>query len=116
MTESQAAFIESFNHVSGEACRNAFNKGFRKAGEEKNLGEEIALAHSELSECLEGVRAGNPPSTKIPEFTKAEAELADTVIRLMDTAYARGWRLAEAIIAKHEYNLTRPHMHGGKLF
>jgi len=116
VTESQAAFIESFNQVSGEACRNAFNKGFREPGAEKNIGEELALVHSELSEALEGIREGNPPSSKIPEFTKAEAECADAVIRLMDTCYARGWRLAEAILAKHEYNLTRPYKHGGKRF
>ena len=116
MTETQAQFIESFNHMSGEAWRNAVHKGFRQQGFERNIGEEIALAHSELSEALEGVRAGNPQSSKIPEFTKAEAELADTVIRLMDTAFERGWRLAEAIIAKHEYNLNRPHKHGEKLF
>jgi len=116
MTEAQARFIESFNQMSGEAWRNAVHKGFRQQGVERNIGEEIALAHSELSEALEGVRAGNPPSSKIPEFTKAEAELADTVIRLMDTAHDRGWRLAEAIIAKHEYNLNRPHKHGEKLF
>jgi hypothetical protein len=114
MTEAQAQFIDSFNQMSGEAWRNAVAKGFREPGVERNIGEEIALAHTELSELLEGVREGNPPSSKIPEFTKAEAEAADAVIRLMDTCHARGWRLAEAIIAKHEYNLTRSFKHGKK--
>jgi len=114
MTEEQAAFIESFSGMALEAWRNAIRKGFREPGVERNIGEEVALCHSELSELLEGVREGNPRSSKIPEFTKAEAEAADTVIRLMDTCHERGWRLAEAIIAKHEYNLTRPHKHGKK--
>lgn len=112
MTEAQAAFIESFNQVLFQAWKNAVNHGFRDPRVERNIGEEVALVHTELSELLEGVREGNPASSKIPEFTKAEAEAADVVIRLMDTCCARGWRLAEAIVAKHEYNKTRHYKHG----
>jgi len=115
MTESQAQFIESFNEVAYRVVQNAFDKGFREHGAERNIGEELCLIHSEVSEALEGIRRGNPTDDKISQFSSAEAELADAVIRAMDTAYARGWRLAEAIIAKHEYNLTRPRMHG-KMF
>ena len=45
-----------------------------------------------------------------------EVELADAIIRIMDAVRARGWRVAEAIVAKHEYNKTRPFKHGGKEF
>jgi hypothetical protein len=58
----------------------------------------------------------NPPSGHIPEFTAAEEELADLVIRVMDFAAGRGHRLAEAILAKHAFNAHRPRMHGGKAF
>lgn len=76
----------------------------------------IALIHSELSEALEGLRHGNPASDHIPDFNAAEEELADVVIRIMDMAEARGWRVAEAVIAKMKFNETRPYRHGGKEF
>lgn len=76
----------------------------------------IALIQSEASEALEALRAGNPPDDKIPEFSGAEAELADVVIRIADMNTARGWNVGGAIKAKMEMNKTRSHMHGGKKF
>jgi hypothetical protein len=42
--------------------------------------------------------------------------MADVIIRIMDAAQARGWRVAEALVAKAEMNKSRPKMHGGKKF
>jgi NTP pyrophosphatase (non-canonical NTP hydrolase) len=83
---------------------------------ERNDSELIALMHSELSEALEGLRHGNPPSDHIPEFTAAEEELADCIIRILDMCHARGWRIADAMAAKMEFNRSRPYKHGGKKF
>jgi hypothetical protein len=76
--------------------------------------ECVANCHGEISEINEWLRSGNPPDDKIPAYSGAEAEAADTVIRLMNWCKRRGWRLSEAILAKLDYNATRPHRHGGK--
>lgn len=70
----------------------------------------------EVIEAQDNLRIGNPPSEKIPFFTGEEEELADVVLRVMDYSQANRLRIAEAIVAKLEYNSTRPPRHGGKLF
>ena len=92
----------------------AISKGWWN--EDRCDGELIALIHSELSECLEALREGNGKSEKIPLFSKAEEEMADAVIRIMDHCEARKWDLSGAIIAKIGYNSKREYKHGGKLF
>jgi hypothetical protein len=52
------------------------------------------------------------PDDKVPEFSAVEAEFADAIIRMMDQAHARGWRVAQAIEAKMKFNATRAHKHG----
>jgi len=109
-------FVEEWNQLAKAVHETMVQKGFWEPGIEKNDGEQIALMHSELSECLEGIRHGNPASEHIPDFRAAEEELADVVIRIMDTAHARGWDVAEAVEAKMTFNRNRPHKHGGKKF
>lgn len=84
--------------------------------EPRSDGELIALMHSELSEAMEGLRHGDPPSEHIPDFSAVEEEMADTVIRVADYCQQRGFDLAGAIIEKMKYNAERTHKHGGKLF
>lgn len=105
-------FLQSFANVQRMAHQNALDKGFWDT--ERNMGESVALLHAELSELLEALRRGNPASDKIPEFSQAEEEAADVVIRLLDLAGGSKWRLAEAIVAKMGYNVNRPYKHGKK--
>ena len=104
------AFIDAWNTVAEDVHSTAQEKGWWD--EARNDGEMIALMHSELSEALEFLRHGNPADDKIPAYSGAEAELADVVIRLMDMAQGRGWKVAEALVEKLAFNRTRERRHG----
>lgn len=108
-------------------------KGFYE--DKKNIGEMLALIHSEVSEALKCDRNLKYTSycdedmewlTKQPndDFFKSvftdnvkdtfEDELADIMIRVMDLAAFKGINLENHIIAKMRYNSLRPHKHGKK--
>lgn len=109
-----ATFSAYFKMIQAQVHDNAVDKGWWE--EDHNEAELIALEHAELSEALEAMRHGNPPSEHIPEFSGVEEELADVIIRIMDHAAAKGHRVADAVVAKMAFNTTRPHRHGGKAF
>jgi NTP pyrophosphatase (non-canonical NTP hydrolase) len=111
---SKEAFVYQWESIAAAVQEIAVSKGWWKG--DRNNGELLMLMVSELSEALEGLRHGNPPSEHIGEFSAVEEELADVVIRIMDVAVARGWKVAEAIVAKIEFNRNREYMHGGKIF
>jgi NTP pyrophosphatase (non-canonical NTP hydrolase) len=107
-------FAKTFNDMQTAVHNTALEKGWWE--KDRSGGELIALIHLEVSEALEAIRVGNPPSQKLDgKFTQAEEELADVIVRIMDMAEYHGWNIAGAVLAKAEYNKTRPHRHGGKL-
>jgi len=105
-------FIDTFYKLQDIIYQINVQKGFWD--EERSDAEAIALMHSELSEALESARKGWAKDDKIPEYTGVEAELADTIIRIMDFAGRHDLDIASALFDKLEYNIERPFKHGKK--
>lgn len=73
---------------------------------QRNVGELLALIHSEVSEALEGHRKGLMDD-KLPHRSMIEVELADVIIRVFDLAAGLDLDLGGAYVEKMQYNATR---------
>ena len=73
---------------------------------QRNVGELLMLATSELAEALEGHRK-NLMDDKLPHRKMFEVEIADCVIRLLDIAAGMGLDLGGAFEEKMAYNAKR---------
>lgn len=73
---------------------------------DRNVGELIALTHSEVSEWMEGERK-DLMDDKLPHRKMAEVEIADAIIRMLDFAGAAGYDVGGAIAEKLKFNLHR---------
>lgn len=73
---------------------------------ERNVGELLALVHSEISEGLEGHRK-DLMDDKLPHRKMFEVELADALIRIFDIGAGLGLDLEGAYREKMEYNKNR---------
>ena len=92
----------------------AIDKGWLVLGQPRELLHQLMLVVSELSEACEAHREGNPKCNRpnMGEFSHVEEELADAVIRILQIAGEHNFRVVDAIIAKMEFNETRPVKHG----
>ncbi len=83
-----------------------------------NLSNHLMNLHAEVSEAWEEHRSKRTPrETYYREDGKPEGiptELADVLIRVLDTAAAFDIDIAKAVFDKLLFNRTRPHRHGGK--
>lgn len=106
----------SLRALQDAAHNTAVDKGWWE--KKRSLAEQIALMHSELSEALEEVRKEDARPYYVSENGKPEGwavELADCVIRIMDTCGYYGQDLQALVELKMKYNESRPHRHGGKV-
>jgi len=114
---------KTLNELADECYDIAKTNGFHS--EEPNLGNYISNLHSEVSELWEAYR-GNKLFEKcdkahlmeengIEQLNNAEEEIADIIIRVLDTAKVLNIDIDKAVKAKSEFNKTRPYRHGNKL-
>ncbi|AEL98011.1 pyrophosphatase [Mycobacterium phage Patience] len=135
--EGKIKIIEGLTVLATAVARNNYEKGWREPGAvPRPIGDLIALLHSEVTEAFEAYRNNEPelwfeypdketpfeefrtdPDTGETTLGKPQgitSELADVIIRVFDMAAELELPLVEALLAKHEYNQTRPYRHGGK--
>jgi NTP pyrophosphatase (non-canonical NTP hydrolase) len=122
--DTTETFIENLSysgisHVAKQMYQVATEHGFHEGetiGEVSNsrMSEFIANLHGEVSELWEAHRDGKlfAQCNKPVALTCAEEELADIIIRAMDTAHSLGINIGKAIATKTSYNKTRPYKHG----
>lgn len=83
----------------------------------RTFGDEMALLHSEVSEAFEAFRDGVvyvfDEKTGKPEGIVSE--LADVLIRLLDTCDRYDVDLETAVLDKLKYNTGRGYRHGSKI-
>lgn len=122
MNKLEASSISALNALADHVWETAKSKGFHD--EPVPISVSCANLHSEVSEMWESFRVGklHQPCDKaekmvalgLPKLTCLEEELADIVIRALDTARENGVDIARAVAAKDAYNQSRPHKNGGK--
>ena len=108
ITDDQAEALRQMQQTIHQSCIAAGWYNDLATGEpvERNFGEVVALMHSELSEALEGWRK-DLMDNHLTDRKMAEVEIADTIIRILDTAGAEGMDVAGAIRDKFAYNQQR---------
>jgi NTP pyrophosphatase (non-canonical NTP hydrolase) len=103
------------NKLAESIYYNAWAKGFHEyspdfgvAGKDaRHILSWLMLIVTEVAEAAEEVRVGNK--------VKFAEEMADVIIRALDTCYALDIDIDAAVAAKMEKNKARPIKHGGKL-
>ena len=108
LTEEQAVCITKVQTVIHASCVAAGWYTDLETGKRlnRNIPEMIALAHSELSEALEGYRK-NLMDDHLPNRKMIEVEFADTLIRILDTCGYLDLDVGAAMREKFAYNQQR---------
>ena len=117
---------KTINQIADEVHENAVNHGFHDAQlvTDDFFNYQTCNLYGEVAELHQAWRSGewsNPcdkadkmKSLGLRPLTCAEEDYADIVIRVLDQCRRLNIDIASAIEIKHQYNITRPFMHGKK--
>lgn len=101
------------SQIHAWAVEKGFWEGYEDHSSEELWNEpawvlsKLMLATGELGEAAGEVQRGNYDATG--------EEIADCIIRLLDTAHALNYDMAEIMARKMQYNETRPYKHGKRV-
>lgn len=87
-------------HAHNSYIKCPFCNGTKIA--KRNVGEMIALMHSELSEALEGDRKGLKDD-KLPQYEMVDVEMVDCIIRIFDFLGQKGIDVEQIFRDKMEF-------------
>jgi NTP pyrophosphatase (non-canonical NTP hydrolase) len=114
--------FDALNELADHVFDTAKTKGFHD--DPVPMSVSAANLHSEVSELWEAFRnnslnsfcdkAEKMKALGLSPLTNLEEEIADIVIRALDTARENGIDVGNAVRVKDAYNKTRPHKNGGK--
>jgi NTP pyrophosphatase (non-canonical NTP hydrolase) len=108
---AMVSFLRAYDDMAQIIYQDMLRNGFWD--QPRNVGEMLMLAVSELSEGMEAWRK-DLNDDHLPQYSGLTVEIADCIIRLMDTGRGLGLDIAGALIDKVVYNRTRPYKHGKK--
>jgi NTP pyrophosphatase (non-canonical NTP hydrolase) len=136
-SQEQVRIKNALSNAAAEVYRINYEKGWFDS--DRTFGEDIALLHSEVSEALEAFREfglkryyevksldpglgtyrqddndGSPIGRPTHKPCGVASELADVLVRLLDTCFRYEIDLGNEFVKKLAYNDTRPFRHGGK--
>ena len=118
--------MKTIGEIAKEVHALACEKGWHSDDETEDAFIERSCNnfHDEVSELHEAWRNNNLHSLcdkaadmeliGVIPLTCLEEEMADIIIRALDSCRKLGVDIESAIETKHEYNKSRPHRHGGK--
>lgn len=111
----QSSQVESWGELAARVNGDNVAKGFWPP-EGRNVGEMLALCHSEISEAADGWDSGTDgllPDEKVPQFANVWIEIADCMIRLLDLFHVYGCDVdslnVEDYRGRDEFNVSDLH-------
>ena len=115
--------MNTLNEIANAVHTNAKIKGFHPDEPIRNfMANQCNNIAGEVAELWEAWRAGKEfePCDKAAKMSEmgikplncTEEELADIIIRALDLSARLGIDISAAVLAKHQYNISRPYKHG----